>query len=158
MPDPPCLGAIDRMLRSKQAIGTLLMDQSVISGIGNVYRAEALFVHGIHPQLPGRALTREQWDALWADLVDAAARRRAARQDRDAAPRARPAAGRTRPSARCARAVYVYRRTGEPCLVCGTPVAHAQHLARNLFWCPGCQAPESGVGACAGRRGQRGSR
>ena len=42
----------------------------------------------------------------------------------------------------CARAAYVYKRTGEPCLVCGTPVAHARHLARNLFWCPACQAPE----------------
>jgi endonuclease VIII len=36
--------------------------------------------------------------------------------------------------------VYVYRRTGEPCLLCGTPVAHAEHAARNLFWCPTCQS------------------
>jgi endonuclease-8 len=43
----------------------------------------------------------------------------------------------------CARATYVYKRTGEPCLVCGTPVAHAQHLARNLLWCPRCQAPDA---------------
>ena len=35
--------------------------------------------------------------------------------------------------------VYAYRRTGDPCLVCGTPIAHAEHLARNLFWCPTCQ-------------------
>jgi endonuclease VIII len=41
--------------------------------------------------------------------------------------------------ARCARLVYAYRRTGEPCLVCGTPIAHDTHQARNLFWCPTCQ-------------------
>ena len=39
----------------------------------------------------------------------------------------------------CARLVYAYRRTGDPCLVCGTPIAHEVHLARNLFWCPTCQ-------------------
>ena len=41
-----------------------------------------------------------------------------------------------------ARKVYVYRRAGEPCLVCGTPITHGRHLARNLFWCPTCQ-PEA---------------
>ncbi len=35
--------------------------------------------------------------------------------------------------------VYVYRRTGQPCLVCGTPVAHADLVGRNLYWCPTCQ-------------------
>jgi endonuclease-8/formamidopyrimidine-DNA glycosylase len=40
--------------------------------------------------------------------------------------------------------VYVYRRAGLPCLVCGTPVAAAQVAARNLFWCPGCQPSAAG--------------
>ncbi|MGH3569571.1 MAG: zinc finger domain-containing protein, partial [Pseudonocardia sp.] len=40
--------------------------------------------------------------------------------------------------------VYAYRRTGRPCLVCGTPIAHAEHVARNLFWCPTCQ-PAAGA-------------
>jgi formamidopyrimidine-DNA glycosylase len=35
--------------------------------------------------------------------------------------------------------VYAYRRAGLPCLVCGTPIAHVEHAARNLFWCPTCQ-------------------
>ena len=41
--------------------------------------------------------------------------------------------------ARRSDAYYVYRRTGEPCRRCGTPVAHAVLVARNLFWCPTCQ-------------------
>lgn len=58
-----------RISRSRAPLATLLMDQSVIAGVGNVYRAEALFRHGLDPQMPGRGLTREQWEVLWADLV-----------------------------------------------------------------------------------------
>ena len=45
--------------------------------------------------------------------------------------------------------VYVYRRSGQPCLVCATPVATAPVAGRNLFWCPQCQgwaAAEVGAG------------
>ena len=45
------------------------MDQKVIAGVGNVYRAEVLFRHGIDPYRPGKDLTRAEWDAIWADLV-----------------------------------------------------------------------------------------
>lgn len=126
-----------RISRSRAPLATLLMDQSVIAGVGNVYRAEALFRHGLDPQLPGKALIRGQWDALWADLVgmlrDGVRRGRIAtlRPEHDSRSRAA--------EQRSARRVYAYRRTGEPCLVCGTPIAHASHLARNLFWCPTCQ-------------------
>lgn len=131
-----------RISRSRAPLATLLMDQSVIAGVGNVYRAEALFRHGLDPQMPGRALTRAQWDALWADLVDLL---------HDGFRRGKIETLRPEHDPRlvdmgvgpCARVTYVYKRTGEPCLVCGTPVAHAQHLARNLFWCPRCQAPAS---------------
>jgi endonuclease VIII len=129
-----------RISRSRAPLATLLMDQSVIAGVGNVYRAEALFRHGLDPQLPGRALRKEQWDALWGDLVsllqDGVRRGRieTLRPEHDPRLLAPPDRG-----AVCARMVYAYRRTGHPCLVCGTPIAHQVHLARNLFWCPTCQ-------------------
>ena len=129
-----------RISRSRAPLATLLMDQSVIAGVGNVYRAEALFRHGLDPQMPGRKLTRACWDELWVDLVDLLhdgfrrGKIETLRSEHD--PRLVDGVG------PCARATYVYKRTGEPCLVCGTPVAHARHLARNLFWCPVCQAPE----------------
>ena len=127
-----------RISRSRAPLATLLMDQSVIAGVGNVYRAEALFRHGLDPQLPGRALTRTCWDELWADVVDLL---------HDGVRRGKIETLRPEHDPRltdmgvgpCARTAYVYKRTGEPCLVCGTPVAHARHLARNLFWCPVCQ-------------------
>lgn len=59
-----------RIHKSRQAIGKLLMDQSVIAGVGNVYRAEVLFLLGIHPERPGNQLTREEFDALWEKIVE----------------------------------------------------------------------------------------
>ena len=128
-----------RISRSRAPLATLLMDQSVIAGVGNVYRAEALFRHSLDPQLPGRELTRKRWDELWADVVDLL---------HDGVRRGKIETLRPEHDPRltdmgvgpCARTAYVYKRTGEPCLVCGTPVAHARHLARTLVWCPACQA------------------
>ncbi len=121
-----------RISRSRAPLATLLMDQTVVAGVGNVFRAEVLFRHGLDPQRPGRALAREQWDALWDDLVELLGR--GVRRGRIET--LRPG---DEPSGPGARRVYVYRRAGEPCLVCGTPVARDTHLARNLFWCPTCQ-------------------
>ncbi|MDN5751189.1 MAG: Fpg/Nei family DNA glycosylase [Pseudonocardia sp.] len=124
-----------RISRSRAPLATLLMDQTVIAGVGNVYRTEMLFRHGLDPLLPGRALARERWDVLWADLVELlrdGVRRgsiETLRKEHD--PGLLADAG--------TRRVYAYRRTGLPCLVCGTPIAHDKHLARNLFWCPTCQ-------------------
>jgi len=136
-PDADPERAWARISRSRAPLATLLMDQTVIAGVGNVYRAEVLFRHGLDPLLPGRALRREQWDAVWADLV--ALLRAGVRQGKIETVRAEDPPGRCLPGERCASKVYVYRRTGEPCLVCGTPVVHDVHLARNLFWCPSCQ-------------------
>jgi endonuclease-8 len=140
-----------RISRSRAPLATLLMDQSVIAGVGNVYRAEALFRHGLDPLMPGCALSRACWDELWADVVDLLddgfrrGKIETLRPEHD--PRLVEGPYSLSPGAAgpCARATYVYKRTGEPCLVCGTPVAHARHLARNLFWCPVCQAPQEGT-------------
>lgn len=133
-----------RISRSRSPLATLLMDQAVIAGVGNVYRAEALFRHGLDPQLPGKALAREQWDVLWADIVemlrDGVQRGKIETLRAEHDPRLLAPADR---GALCARKVYAYRRTGQPCLVCGTPIAQDKHLARNLFWCPTCQPAAS---------------
>ena len=59
-----------RISRSKAALGNLLLNQSVMAGVGNVYRAEALFVVGIHPDRPGKSLSRSEFDQLWELLSD----------------------------------------------------------------------------------------
>ncbi|WP_181780251.1 Fpg/Nei family DNA glycosylase [Pseudonocardia pini] len=130
-----------RISRSRAPLATLLMDQSVIAGLGNVFRAETLFRCGLPPRLPGRELGRARFDALWADL--SAMLRAGERRGRIETLRPEHDPARLEPPDRgsvCASVVYTYRRAGKPCLVCGTPVARATHLARNLFWCPTCQA------------------
>ncbi|MET0188723.1 MAG: DNA-formamidopyrimidine glycosylase family protein [Pseudonocardia sediminis] len=129
-----------RISRSRSPLATLLMDQAVVSGVGNVYRAELLFRHGLDPQLPGTHLDRDTWDAMWTDLValmrDGVRKGRIDTVAREHDPRRRGEPGR---KDRHGGEVYAYRRTGMGCLVCGTPVLTATHQARNLFWCPTCQ-------------------
>ena len=55
--------------KSRRSIGSLMMDQHLYAGVGNIYRAETLFRHGLSPFLPGRDVSRETFDATWADLV-----------------------------------------------------------------------------------------
>ena len=62
--------AWNRINTSRQAIGKLLLDQSVIAGVGNVYRAEVLFLLGIHPERAGNQITRAEFDTLWDRLVE----------------------------------------------------------------------------------------
>lgn len=142
-PDPLRRGtsgdaAYARIARSRVSIGALLMQQDVVAGIGNVYRAEILFRHGIDPYRPGRDLPRETWDAVWADLV--ALMRLGVRTGRIVTTRPEdrpPGRRRVAPSrVRTEDAHYVYRRTGLPCRVCGSPVVTAEMVARNLYWCP----------------------
>lgn len=143
-PDP--LGCQDpepawrRISRSRTAIAALLMDQKAVAGVGNVYRAEVLFRQGIDPYRPGRGLARAQWDAIWADL--AALMREGVRNNRidTVRPEHTPQAmGRPPRVDDHGGEVYVYRRAGSPCLVCGDEVRTAQLAARNLFWCATCQ-------------------
>jgi len=140
--------AWQRLQRSQAPLAALLMDQRVISGVGNVYRAEILFRHGLDPMLPGRELRREQWDALWADLV--ALMRDGLRTGR--IDTVRPAddptvTGRASRRDRHGGEVYVYRRHGQPCLVCGTLLPRVVLAGRNLYWCPTCQPAATGISA-----------
>jgi endonuclease-8 len=113
---------------------------SVSIGVGNVYRAELLFRHQLDPLLPGCALSAEQWSAMWSDLVelmgDGVRRGRidTVRPEHDPI-----LAGRAPRKDRHGGEVYVYRRAGGPCLVCGTTVVTARHAGRNLYGCPCCQ-------------------
>ncbi|HEY0228710.1 MAG TPA: DNA-formamidopyrimidine glycosylase family protein [Mycobacterium sp.] len=125
-----------RITKSRRPIGALLMDQAIIAGIGNVYRSELLFRHGIDPFRPGRDVGEPEFDAAWTDLValmKVGLRRGkiiAVRPEHDhGAPSYAPGRPRT----------YVYRRAGEPCRVNGGPIRTAVLEGRNVFWCPTCQ-------------------
>jgi len=135
--DSPRVGEqrfVTAVRKSSMPIGLLLMDQSVVSGIGNVYRAELLFRARIDPHKPGKQLTDEQAAALWRDwtkllkigvktgqmlTMDGLSKKKygaalANREDRH----------------------WVYHRTGEPCRVCGTPIVMELAAGRKLYYCP----------------------
>lgn len=127
---------------SAKPIAALLMDQAVFAGVGNIYRAEVLFRAGLDPDLPGKALDRAQFDALWGDLV--ALMPLGVRDDRIDTVRAEhlpEAMGRPPREDAHGGEVYVYRRAGLPCHVCGTPVRTRVLAGRNLYWCEVCQRP-----------------
>lgn len=129
-----------RISSSGRPLGELLLDQEVIAGVGNVYRAEVLFRHRIHPLRTGRTLRRGQFEAIWSDLVVLMAEGvRSNRIDTVRDEHTPDAMGRPARKDDHGGEVYVYRRHGQPCHVCGTKVRTELLAGRNSFWCPRCQ-------------------
>lgn len=130
----------ERLHRSGKSIAALLMDQRITAGVGNIFRAEVLFRHGIDPTTPGRRINEQTWNILWQDLVDLMHHAvkvgtiDTVRDEHGPEAQARP----PREDAHGGE-VYVYRRAGQPCLVCGHPISISLLEGRNLYWCPQCQ-------------------
>ena len=146
--------ALRRILRSTKPIAELLMDQAVLAGVGNVYRCEVLFRHRVDPFRPGKEIRPSTWQAIWDDLVtlmplgvafgqivtmdDQVAEALADVADGSAAAHTEAVTGASLGD-RVERRVYLYKRTGEPCRVCGSRVRTQLVAGRNLFWCGRCQ-------------------
>jgi len=122
-----------KIRKSRAPVALLLMDQKIVAGIGNIYRSEILFMHGVHPRLAGNALDEPVWRAMWRDLTRLMADGERAGRIVTTAP-----AERENPKGRARRGdrFYVYRRTGLPCRRCGTLIVSAVMGNRNVFWCP----------------------
>ncbi len=129
---------VERAGKKRTPIGLVLMDQSVVAGIGNIYRAEMLFRAELDPHLPANTLSErvlgDLWDD-WAHLLEigitvgqmitidglegddylSALRDRGERH-------------------------WVYKREGMPCRRCGTNIVLEEMGNRKLYWCPGCQS------------------
>lgn len=132
--------AWSRVSRARTPIGALLMDQAVLAGVGNVYRAEVLFRHRLHPLRPGNTLRRSRFEAMWRDLVTLMHEGvRTGRIDTVHVEHTPEAMARAPRVDDHGGEVYVYRRHGQPCYVCGTKIRTEVLAGRNLFWCPRCQ-------------------
>lgn len=123
--------------RRRAALGRALLDQAVVAGVGNVYRAEVLFRAGIHPDRPARELDRAEFDALWADL--AALLRAGERSGRIVTVEPAHVGATTRARVADDARVYVYRRGGEPCRRCDATIASWTLGGRTVSACPVCQ-------------------
>ncbi|GAA2635090.1 Fpg/Nei family DNA glycosylase [Dactylosporangium fulvum] len=140
VPDSDGDSAYQIIRKSGRTLMGLLMDQSVVAGAGLIYVTEALFRAGLPPTMTGKSLSHAQWQEIWDDLR-ALMRTGVAvgRIDTVHSAHTPEAMGRPPRVDRHGGEVYVYRRTGQPCLVCGTPVRTAVLNARNAYWCPVCQ-------------------
>jgi endonuclease-8 len=139
-PDAQPARAWSRISRSHRPIGDLLLDQEVVAGVGNVYRAELLFRHRLHPLRPGRTLRVGQWRAMWVDLVALMEEGVKSGTIDTVRPEHTPEAmGRAARDDDHGGEVYVYRRAGQACHVCGRRVRTELLAGRNLFWCAHCQ-------------------
>ncbi|MEZ3161346.1 DNA-formamidopyrimidine glycosylase family protein [Microbacterium sp. BWT-B31] len=124
--------------RKPTAIGLLLMDQAVVSGIGNVYRAELLFRARQNPHTPGREVGEEVVRGIWRDwvrLLSIGVETGQMMTMDDLDPEAYRAAMASRDDRH-----WVYHRAGLPCRVCGTAIVVEEAAGRKLYWCPRCQA------------------
>ncbi len=126
--------AMARIRKSKQPIGQLLLDQRVLAGVGNVYRAEALFVNGIHPERPGNQLHDAELEAIWTTtasmLRQGVKDNRIITIDRNELPARKG-------HHRRGQTTYVYHR--DICIRCSTPVQTVELGGRPCYFCPTCQ-------------------
>lgn len=129
-----------RIRRSSKSIAALLMDQKIAAGVGNIYRAEVLFRAQRNPMTPGNRISAKDWTAMWDDLVvlmrQGVVDGRIDTVHDEHLPEQMSRPARDDPHG---GEVYVYRRSGEPCHVCGGEVRSKNLEARNLYWCPTCQ-------------------
>jgi endonuclease-8 len=119
------LGAL---VHGDTTIGEALLDQRVACGVGNVYRCDVLFLHGLDPATPVAAVPV----ALRRQLLTTAAqllRANLGARDRTTVDGAAPGS------------LWVHGRGGQPCRRCGTPIEidRLGEHARYVYWCPTCQ-------------------
>lgn len=123
---------ITRARGSVAPIGSLLMNQAVISGIGNVYRAELLLRAGINPHRSGKQVSEAALLAIWEDsvMLMKIGVKRGQMLTRE---------GHLSGRVLLADRYYVYKREGKPCRQCGKKVKLEEFFGRKLYWCPTCQ-------------------
>jgi len=128
--------AYDKIVKSRTPIGLQMMDQSIVGGIGNIYRSEVLFLNGLDPRAPGPALERKAWSAIWSDLTRLMVHGAVVGRIVTTWPKDRKKA---QGDVRAEDRFYVYHRTGLPCRRCGTAIRTELLGTRSVFWCPQCQ-------------------
>ncbi|GAA2233237.1 formamidopyrimidine-DNA glycosylase [Rarobacter faecitabidus] len=141
---------VGALKKRRMPVGAALMDQSIIAGVGNIYRAEVLFRAGLDPLIPSAEVSESVARRLWDDLVllmrQGAATGRIVttvpsdRGDGESAPRGpRQNTDLDADAVPSSEAFYVYHRDGRPCRLCGTPIGLRELSGRKLYWCPTCQ-------------------
>jgi formamidopyrimidine-DNA glycosylase len=121
--------------RSRRSLKQLLLDQTRVVGLGNIYAAEALFLAGVNPMKASDGLSKARTERLYRavreilqEAIDAGSTLRIDLSDRN---------GDYIGSSE--RFWRVYEREGEPCVRCGTQIKRVVHGGRSTYYCPKCQ-------------------
>ena len=125
----------DALARKKTVIKRALLDQTLLSGVGNIYADEALWMSKVHPEQPTATLSRRRARELLAAI-------------RDVFGQALAEGGTSfdaqylnvnGESGYFSRSLKAYGREGEPCLRCGRPIRRVSFMNRSSHFCPHCQ-------------------
>ncbi|HTG92497.1 MAG TPA: bifunctional DNA-formamidopyrimidine glycosylase/DNA-(apurinic or apyrimidinic site) lyase [Pyrinomonadaceae bacterium] len=121
--------------RSRRSLKQLLLDQTRVLGLGNIYAAEALFLAGVNPMKASDGLSKARTDKLYRavrdvlqEAIDAGSTLRIDLSD-----------GNGDYIGTSERFWRVYEREGEPCVRCGTRIKRVVHGGRSTYYCPKCQ-------------------
>ncbi|MGC4007229.1 MAG: zinc finger domain-containing protein [Pirellulales bacterium] len=126
--------AWEKIHRSSRPIGALLLDQSIIAGLGNIFRAEVLFRLKLHPAIPGDELTPKQFHAIWKDSVQVM--RQGVELEWIVTVRSRDV-GKTLSEVTNDEHFYVYKR--KRCRICDVAIDKEVMGGRPIYFCPHCQ-------------------
>ena len=142
-PDPLDRAAIwpdfaARLHKRRTPVSAALLDQKVIAGIGNVYRAEILFLAGVSPHRPANELTDAEASLVWSLAVSQL--RAGEKSGRIVTVEPSDVGATKRSEIPPAESLFVYKRDGTPCRACGTGVRIGESANRKLWWCPKCQS------------------
>lgn len=124
----------DRLQRSGRSIGLMFMEQDVIAGVGNVYRSEILNIVGIDPRRPARAVSRDEFEALWRETRHQL--RLGVKRRKIVTMRSEEL---TRPVSRLRRGEGLYAYKQEHCGRCATVLDVYPIAGRTTWSCPTCQ-------------------
>ena len=122
--------AFKKISNSKTQIGRLIMDQSIMSGIGNIYRSEILWRQSVHPETPGRAVNRQTFDRIWEDakeLLKIGVKHNAIIT----------VTGKHQSKGRHRERVNIFSKSTCPC--CKEPIRRFEISGRRVFVCEKCQ-------------------
>lgn len=126
---------LETLARSKRSLKQLLLDQTRVLGLGNIYAVEALFLAGVHPLKPANKLSKPRARKLYQAI------RQILREAIDAGSTLQIdiADGNGSYFGTTEKFWRVYEREGEPCVNCGSPIKRIVHGGRSTYFCPRCQ-------------------
>ena len=132
--DIPAAPFAEQVRKSNRTLKAILLDQSVVAGVGNIYADEALFRAGLHPERRGNSLTVTECDTLRACIEAVIARAIDSRGST-----IRDYVGGSGLRGGFQHEFAAYGRTGEPCVRCGSAIERIVLGGRSSHFCPKCQ-------------------